>query len=374
VTKEIKTLTGLRGVAAIVVMLYHFFEDDTYFAPYVPSLIKHGYLAVDVFFILSGFVMALSYAHYFKDGVAVSAFRTFMVKRVARIYPLYMFITLACVLRAFINFSGTGSGGVTVDDFIASALMYQAWGFGFSNIAGATWSISVEFFAYILFPLLVYFAVFGRVSYALVLCALAALAIYVVASSHLGVSGQLDVVSPASTLPLVRCLAGFCLGLATYRVAQSEAGRRFLSSSWFIIGVVFALLLAAHLQMQDVFLFWLFPPVVAALYFESIAAKAIFANRVVYHLGVVSYSIYLAHPLLVPVPLRLEPIAERIIGGAAHPVTLIFALFLTWGVSYWLYRFIEKPSRIHIQNIFLHNRGNQSHLPPNLTGKNELVS
>jgi peptidoglycan/LPS O-acetylase OafA/YrhL len=371
--KEIKTLTGLRGVAAIVVMLYHFFEDDTYFAPFVPSIIKHGYLAVDVFFILSGFVMALSYAHYFKDGIAVSVFRTFMVKRVARIYPLYMFVTLACVLRALINFSGTGSGGVNVDDFIASALMFQAWGFGFSNIAGATWSLSVEFFAYILFPLLVYFAVFGRVSYALVLCVLAALAIYVVASSHLGVSGQLDVVSPASTLPLVRCLAGFCLGLATYRVSQSEAGRRFLSSSWFIIGVVFALLLAAHFQMQDLFLFWLFPPVVAALYFESVAAQAIFANRVIYHLGVVSYSMYLAHPLLVPVNLRLEPIAERIIGGAAHPLTLIFALLLTWGVSCWLYRFIEKPSRIHIQNIFLHDRATKATLP-NLTGKNELVS
>jgi peptidoglycan/LPS O-acetylase OafA/YrhL len=45
---EIKPLTGLRGLAALIVVFYHFFEQDTYFQSYVPSLIKRGYLGVDV--------------------------------------------------------------------------------------------------------------------------------------------------------------------------------------------------------------------------------------------------------------------------------------------------------------------------------------
>src|SRR5947209_6333252 len=63
--KEIKTLTGLRGVAATVVMLYHF----SYSEQMNSFLIGRGYLAVDLFFVLSGFVMALSYGHLFAGRI-----------------------------------------------------------------------------------------------------------------------------------------------------------------------------------------------------------------------------------------------------------------------------------------------------------------
>jgi peptidoglycan/LPS O-acetylase OafA/YrhL len=101
---EIKPLTGLRGLAALIVVLYHFLEQDTYFQSVVPSLIKRGYLGVDVFFVLSGFVMALSYGRCFKDRVTVSDYTLFMVKRLARIFPLYLFITLIFQLKYELNY------------------------------------------------------------------------------------------------------------------------------------------------------------------------------------------------------------------------------------------------------------------------------
>src|SRR5204863_67708 len=82
---EIKCLTGLRGVAAVIVMLYHFCGTDSYLRPYLPNLISRGYLGVDVFFVLSGFVMALTYAALFKDGSAGVDYKVFMVKLPGRV-------------------------------------------------------------------------------------------------------------------------------------------------------------------------------------------------------------------------------------------------------------------------------------------------
>lgn len=75
------TLDGMRGVAAIAVALYHF---DIYLMP-------HGYVAVDFFFVLSGFVLYRSYLPRFREGLG---FGRFMVQRFARLYPLFMLGTL----------------------------------------------------------------------------------------------------------------------------------------------------------------------------------------------------------------------------------------------------------------------------------------
>ena len=64
---EIRAFTGLRGLACFYVMLYHFG-----FAGILPkdfsAFANHGYLSVDIFFVLSGFVMAMVYGDYFKNG------------------------------------------------------------------------------------------------------------------------------------------------------------------------------------------------------------------------------------------------------------------------------------------------------------------
>jgi peptidoglycan/LPS O-acetylase OafA/YrhL len=118
------------------------------------------------------------------------------------------------------------------------------------------------------------------------------------------------------------------------------------------------LLLAAHFEAYDLILFAFFPVLVLVLYFEPAFAKLIFANRVSYHLGVVSYSIYLVHPLFNPA--RLESIAERYMGNIAHPLTLIAVTFLSWGFACVLYRFVEMPGRLYVQRIFLHRPFSQA--------------
>src|SRR6185437_6209521 len=84
------TLDGLRGVAALAVVLYHYASD---------LIAPHGYLAVDLFFAMSGFVIASAYEAKLKDGLDVRGFLGIRAKRLA---PLWMLgAIVGFVLAAF---------------------------------------------------------------------------------------------------------------------------------------------------------------------------------------------------------------------------------------------------------------------------------
>ncbi len=146
---EIRSLTGLRGVAACWVMLYHAEFRAGTTAP-VRVLIDHGYLAVDLFFILSGFVLALNHAPAFRRD-REAAYAGFLRKRLARTYPLYLVATLVCfaLVRAG-AFSGRHATGWAL---AANLALIQSWHTRFGSIDGPGWSVSAEWGAYLLFPL-----------------------------------------------------------------------------------------------------------------------------------------------------------------------------------------------------------------------------
>ncbi|MWV27318.1 acyltransferase family protein [Erythrobacter sp. GH3-10] len=102
------TLDAIRGVAAIVVAYYHFLAGAGYLGFGQPWI--QGYLAVDLFFALSGFVIALSYEDKLRDGMGVG---TFMMRRIIRLYPLFFlglilgggFLVLRAMLGATPDYS-----------------------------------------------------------------------------------------------------------------------------------------------------------------------------------------------------------------------------------------------------------------------------
>src|ERR1700712_1517112 len=96
---DIRALTGVRGVAAAVIVLYHYGDVQLYgggTASYYR--IPHGYLPVDLFFMLSGYVIGLTYREAFSSG-RLKNYATFMLKRVARLYPAYIAIGLLYVAK-----------------------------------------------------------------------------------------------------------------------------------------------------------------------------------------------------------------------------------------------------------------------------------
>ena len=78
-------LDGLRGVAALVVVFYHLME--CYPAEYVGKYFSHGYLAVDFFFALSGFVIGYAY----DDRWKLMSMKDFFKRRIARLHPMVFF-------------------------------------------------------------------------------------------------------------------------------------------------------------------------------------------------------------------------------------------------------------------------------------------
>ena len=82
-------LDGLRGVAALIVLAYHHFDLYNMGNP-VHAIINHGYLAVDFFFILSGFVIGYAY----DDRWNKMSLKDFFKRRLVRLHPMIVFATL----------------------------------------------------------------------------------------------------------------------------------------------------------------------------------------------------------------------------------------------------------------------------------------
>ncbi len=103
VTRHYATLDGLRGIAAVVVVISH---AGRFFGPYQPG---SAYLAVDLFFVLSGFVIAHAYGQ--KLAGSYLSFRAFVIARVTRLYPLYASGTVIAALAALTALTVTKDAG-----------------------------------------------------------------------------------------------------------------------------------------------------------------------------------------------------------------------------------------------------------------------
>ena len=224
---EMRSLTGLRGVAAVMVMAYHFVLRLPDAEGWQHGLLSRGYLAVDLFFILSGFVLAHAHGAAFAAGTDRRTYARFLVARLARIYPLYLLVALESGgMRLW------RTGGLSPSVLGLNLALLQGWGLA-DSLEGAAWSVSTEWGAYLVFPLLLA-ACLGSRRGAWLSAGLAGLAVAGLAAlpglalPGQGRSGPLDIYSAATPAPLLRCLAEFTLGLLTYRVARAAgqgAGR-----------------------------------------------------------------------------------------------------------------------------------------------------
>lgn len=163
--QEIAGITGARGLAAISVVLFHFGSELAEILPsfaHLEPVWKQGYLGVDLFFMVSGFVLAYVYAD--QAVLGVFSFREFCLRRFARIYPNYaasLLALLALVLAAGLV-DRQIDGEYSELEFVSQALVVHALPIpGVYSRAAAwnypSWSVSAEVFAYVaLFPLLLW--------------------------------------------------------------------------------------------------------------------------------------------------------------------------------------------------------------------------
>ena len=356
--REIKSLTGLRGIAALYVVLFHYVNFDPAYGPaWLIDLIGHGYISVDLFFVLSGFVMALSYGRLFEAGSTWNSFLVFLGRRLARIYPLYAVVTVILALAVLSGHSDRLRLGDLRTVLPANLLMVQSWT-TIPDLEAPMWSISTEWAAYLVFPLLV--AMTGRSRAGALVAVALALGGLVVLSLTPGWSfshperrdGPLSLFGAPSGM-LGRCFAEFTLGLVAYRLARSDLGRR-LSGDGRVASLL-VLLIASLLPftLSDLALVACFTMLIVALSADHGPVARVLASRPLATLGVWSYAIYLVHPLIRRLAWHLGAVFEAhglprhaaAWGGLAVSLPILLALSALAHVA------VERPGRTAIQHL-----------------------
>ena len=209
--KELRALTGARGVAAWWVVLYHL-RQSLALPPMMMTALSKGYLAVDFFFLLSGFVIWLSYADRVRAG-GWRAVPPFLFRRIARIWPLHLAMLGVAVGLALVLIV-TGHPDPARFRFAAlpaHLLLVQNWGFTESLLWNdPAWSISCEMFAYLLFPLLAMRIDWRRAATPVVLLAITA--VICATAGFMTAQGMRKLSDGIAHFGLLRCLSEFVCG------------------------------------------------------------------------------------------------------------------------------------------------------------------
>jgi peptidoglycan/LPS O-acetylase OafA/YrhL len=331
---QILSHTGIRGVAALLVVLCHL----------VPSVnfTRRSYLMVDLFFVLSGFI--ISYVYSDLRGT-VSFFRA----RFARIYPLHVFALLAQTVVAFgmiaqMMLAGLPYTPLTSRDllnWILQLFLIQSWVPNYLAWNIQSWSISAEMFAYLLFPLLIFWRVRSPRTMSMAILGFS-IAFYVYVAVAMA---DMNIVSGLAPF---RCFAGFGLGMLVYFNRSRELSPRILSSIQLV--ALGAALCVLCWKISDPLIVPAFALLVWSTWTDQGLVSAFLSSRSLQWLGDISYSIYLLH---LPVFLGFyffvwAHLTRRFHIPAEHTLCIGLSLVLILCISSLTYKYIEGPARRYL--------------------------
>ena len=340
---NIRPLTSLRFFAALWVVLFHYWPKLD--AAFTPALVAKGYLGVELFFVLSGFILCHVYLTAFGEG----RFRygAFLWNRLARVYPLHLATLLGMIALGVV----AGLAGVSVDAGIlrwdalpANLLMVQAWGFApAAAFNHPSWSISAEWFAYLSFPGFAFLAWTMRARPWLYAgLTLAGIAILYPAFQALSGQSLTQATIAWGALRIVPC---FALGCAMHSLWRSGAVRSVRMGALTALFSGAALLVAAILGAPDMVVVATFGGLILGLAGLAQHGSTFGSQAAFVYLGEISYSTYM---ICVPWKIIFVNAAARVLNLADEklpwPVWLIFIAALV-PLSAASYHLIETPAR-----------------------------
>jgi peptidoglycan/LPS O-acetylase OafA/YrhL len=341
--QALPALTGLRGVAALWVVGFHLAPGlSTLFGgPAELPLARHGYLGVDVFFILSGFILSHVYTATFQP-YSVAKHLHFLLVRLARIYPLHLFAlcALAVLVVGLPGFADRlpGYPFFSPGGFVVSALLLQNWWPHQLIWNGPAWSLSAEWAAYMAFPLPLLLA--RRVPSRAWALALAFSCLLLVSLAFALTGHDINSTGKSGFLRLAGEFTAGCLIFRSFRLGLPE---RFPCSAANACALA---ILAAVLLIPGAapFSVPIFGFLILSLTHSSGRLNALLAGRTAVFLGEISYSIYLMHWMLVQVEawalarFGVSALGARIASAGLLTASLFVVPMLTW-------MWVEKPAR-----------------------------
>lgn len=336
------SLESIRGIAALLVAFYHF-NGTFHFSLFAPvKIIGTFWLMVDLFFVLSGFVIVYNYKNKLSDGDSLG---TFYFRRVGRLYPLFIFTTLFFFLEPLAEFI-QGSGGeipFTLSWKEGFSYFFMLQGFGITDrglLNYTSWSIGVEMQLYIIFSLFLFLRIrnnFVRKFSIPILFLLSFLSLVFIYFKY----NTIEVMYDAG---LARGILSFSLGAVIalltdlYKPSTVPNGNSFTAMSIVLI----VLVLGFRDNEINFFIPFLFAALIYFLVFfpESYVSKLMESKPLVF-LGAISYSLYLNHPIFIKVIHKFfhksnPSVALQLAVTLGYLITLVIFSKLT-------YEFVEQP-------------------------------
>lgn len=353
-----KALTGIRAVAAVWVVVGHFAPQLRELFPVMWNCLPFtscGFLGVDMFFVLSGFILAHNYFDEFRS-VRLGSYGRFLWVRLARLYPVHLvclFLLLGGLLagqKAGMNFNMPQRLGSI--DFVRNLLLIHAWGFADdTSWNGPAWSISAEWFAYLLFPLLTVAIVRLRSVAVAVLLSAGLYGLLLYCFKQWGTTET----TMANTLALLRVGTQFTVGCLLYRVYTrvSHNPLAWELVAWGMVAALLAYVLTwpAHLYPS------LAPaPLLAVLILALASAggpisKGLSRPTMIFW-GEVSYALYMTHDL---VRMALNKLLNtgRFVDSSLSvrlAVLLVYAACIA-AMAVLMYFIVERPARRWMRSV-----------------------
>lgn len=347
-------MTGVRAYAALWVMLLHLHYGVGIKGHLnLGDGIRHGFWAVDVFFVLSGFILSLLYCPTLGFHDLRGTYRSYLAARFARIYPLHVatlgVLALLVLGHAAVNGFSSISETFGLRLFVINLLLLHGWGFaGGLNWNYPSWSISTEWFAYLaLLPLLC--RTLRRAPAGGVLLFGTALwtGLYVLVHHSdrlIGHQGDLWAIP--------RIVAEFTLGYGLFRLSSAVRIHPLASDALVAAGTLGIIALC----YGPVWAEWALAPAVCCLILGLSQAGRIggllFGNRVAVFWGERSYSIYMLHAVVqISCDLILQDLGVLELSAPVAWLAFLFQVSLVLAASHYSHGWLELPARRRLRRL-----------------------
>ncbi|AKD55966.1 acyltransferase family protein [Spirosoma radiotolerans] len=335
-----RAVDSFRGMAAIMVILFHLQHLNLLSGI---AFIAKSDIFVDFFFVLSGFV--ITHSNY--DRISnLASVKPFIKKRFNRLYPLHLFTLLLVLGFELVRYgidryvvkltNPVFASDKSLPSFLANLTLTQSLNL-FDQVTwnGPSWSISVEFYTYIVWALcLVLFRKNLLLMCSLLFCLLG----WFIVQHHGSIIFNYD-------YGFVRCLYSFLIGMLTYRLNR-QLPIPFSYRQFSVVEVfLFALTIVAvssFTHSESWLMPFLFAAVIVVFSRESGAVSTVLASHRVEFLGKLSYSYYLNHAVVLAVMdllfFKLIKIPHSGLGELLFVVTCLACVHL---MSVFTYRYVE---------------------------------
>ncbi|MET0294811.1 MAG: acyltransferase [Phenylobacterium sp.] len=346
---HIKPLTALRFFAAYWVVLFHFWPKLA--GGGEPMFVEKGYLGVELFFVLSGFILCHVYRTELEEGRY--RYGRFLWARLARVYPLHLATLLAMGALAI----GAGLAGFAVDPHIlswealpANLTLTHAW--GLAPVAGwnhPSWSISAEWFAYLTFPLFAWTAL--ALKQRPLLWVGLALAMLVGLYTGFEAAAGFPLTRATFNWGALRIVPCFALGCALHNLWRERPIGDLRLALGGAAAALAAAVGAASLGAHDSLIVALLGLLIYLLAAAAQAGSKQFDHPLLVYGGEISYSVYM---ICIPWQIVFVNSAARLleIKGEQLPFTVWIAGVLTIiPLAALSYHLIERPARARMKSL-----------------------